>query len=126
MKIAIPHSLTKNWSIDKKNILESKNKHSGERIFKFSYYPEAGELLFAAEPESHMEMIDNLGAHRFGMYVRGIYFREKKTVYFRGHEDEKALEETKQMLRENGVPESVRIIWGEKAAKELAEELRGL
>jgi len=126
MKLGIPYKLLIEWELDRKNILDSMNKQSGEQIFKFSYHPVSCELLFGAEPESHKEMIVEHGIHRFESYVRGIYFRERKVVYLRGHDDNDYLEKTRDMLREYGLSDDVRVIWGEKAAKELAEELRGL
>lgn len=126
MKVAIPYKLQTQWEIDKDNILESRMKVGDKKIFKFCYHPASGEFIFGAEPESHKEMIVEHGIHRFECYVRGIYFREKKTVYLRMHEREPDLLKTCMMLRQKGLPDGERIIWGEKAAKELVEELRGL
>jgi CO dehydrogenase/acetyl-CoA synthase beta subunit len=124
--IKIPYSITINWNIDKENVLESINKHSSGRIFKFCYHPLSGEFLMGAMPENHKEIVIEHGIHRFDNYVRGIYFADKMTVYLRWHDNEAYLNDTKAMLRENGVPEEIRIIWGEKAARELADDLRGL
>jgi len=124
--IKIPYSILVNWNIEKKNILQSTNKLNGKQIFKFCYHPLSGEFLVGAEPASHKEIVSDYGIHRFESYVRGIWFCDKKAIYLRMHETLDWLDATKQMLINNGVPKSIRIIWGEKAAKELAEELRGL
>ncbi|MCX5641905.1 MAG: hypothetical protein NTY10_01480 [Candidatus Omnitrophica bacterium] len=42
------------------------------------------------------------------------------------HESLDWLKQTKKMLREKGLSKRIRVEWGEKIHKELAEELRGL
>jgi len=125
MKFYIPDILKENWIINKKNILESRTEFGG-RIFKFSYHPKSGEFLFATKLTHHNAMIHSFGKYPFDEYVRGIFFPEKKMAYFRMHESLDWLEQTKKMLREKGLPKKIRVGWGEKIQRELAEELRGL
>lgn len=126
MKLRIPNKISRVWNIDKDNILESRTKGGVGEIFKFCYYVASGEFLCETAPMHHNIMILAFGSYKFGEYVRGIYFKEKKIVYLRGHEKEDWLEATAKMLRQYGVPKKVRIIWGEKAAKILAKDLEGL
>ena len=74
----------------------------------------------------HCEIIEKYGAKEFDDYVRGIYFEDIRTVYLRGHVRQDWLKKTRDMLRENGVSNSVRIIWGADAAIELKVKLIGL
>jgi len=71
-------------------------------------------------------MIFRYGRKKFGDYVRGIYFRKKRTVYLRDHTNKKWLNDTKRMLRKCGAPKTTRIIYGSKAARSLRLELEGL
>jgi len=116
-----------NWQINKDNMFESRYRHDSEkRIFKFCYQTKTGELLFDIPWTYHNVMILAYGKKKFEDYVRGICFWGKDIIYLRMHENEKWLKDTKNMLREQGVSKKVKIIWGEKAAKELEEDLRGL
>ena len=126
MKLTIPKKIRDKWDIDTSRILESKTRAGASRIFKFSYQPDSGEFLCAVSPMNHSIMIKLFGSKTFEHYIRGIYFREKWTVYLREHERKDWLETTALMLRHYGVPRSMRIIWGRKAARELEEDLRGL
>lgn len=127
-KLSIPVKIHRNWLINKENIFDSRYKYSSDnqRIFKFCYQPEAKELLFDVSPTHHNILILAYGKKKFDDYVRGICFWNKKTIYLRMHENKDWLKLTKKMLRENGVPKNIRIVWGERAAKELAEDLKGL
>ena len=122
----VPRRLSQGWVTNPEAVLESFERDGSRPLFKFSYQPETGEFLCAAYPVQHCEMIEEYGAKEFDDYVRGIYFRDIKTVYLRGHVRKDWLEKTRGMLWKNGVPDSVRIVWGPGAAKELKGELVGL
>ncbi|PIU40789.1 MAG: hypothetical protein COS99_08705 [Candidatus Omnitrophica bacterium CG07_land_8_20_14_0_80_42_15] len=124
-KLVIPKKLQQNWIINKHNILNT-SMAQGIPIFKFSYQPDSGQFLFAEAPMRHNIMIKVYGNHTFDEYIRGIYFKEKKIVYLRGHEREDWLKGTKKMLRSHGVPKTIKIVWGEKVARKLAADLEGL
>ena len=126
MKLIIPKKIRDTWDIDTRRILESRARTGSSRVFKFSYQPESGEFLCAVAPMNHSIMIRLFGSETFEHYIRGIYFRQKWTVYLREHERKDWLEMTALMLRHYGVPLNMRIIWGRKAARELEEDLRGL
>jgi len=125
-KLRIPNKISGAWNIDKGDILESSTKSGTGEIFKFCYHVGSGEFLCAIAPMHHNIMALAFGSYKIGEYIRGIYFKEKKIVYLRGHEREDWLEATAKMLRQYGVPVKVRVIWGEKAAKRLAKDLEGL
>jgi hypothetical protein len=122
MNLSIALSICSHWLIDDKNILDSTNKLTHKPIFKFSYHPATGEFLVSQHPQSHADMIRLFGHHNFPEYVRGIWLKHKNIVYLRMHEKEDYLQATEKMLREHGVPKSVRIIWGEKAQEELKDD----
>ena len=124
--IKIPRNLTRLWDIKYPEILESTCKYTGEHLFKFSYHPKSCEFIFAPSGTHHNPMVLNYGHFPFDEYVRGIYFREKKIIYLRMHENIGWLKRTAQILRYNGVWNDIRIIWGEKAATELEDDLKGL
>lgn len=124
--INVPKLILRHWTIDNKNILNSIYSPTGEIIFKFSYQPESREFLCAPEPTNHASMILNYGKKKFNDYIRGIYFKEKKTVYLRGHANKNWLKDTNVMLRKYGVPQTIKIVWGPNATKSLSAELRGL
>lgn len=123
-KLIINQALRERWVINGKNILDSKSKDEGYDIFKFCYNPDSGEFLCDAWPSNHKEIIQSYGTRKFDDYVRGIYFKEKKIIYLRQHNDESWLIMTQRFLREHGAPNNIRIIWGKKAAEELAYELK--
>lgn len=122
----IPSRLRDLWLIDESHLLDSRYRFGQDRVFKFSYRPATGEWLCARQPLDHKSMILAYGSGRFEDYVRGIYFRDEKTVYLRGHEREDWLEQTRRMLYRRGLGRDARVIWGEAAAHELADKLRGL
>jgi len=122
----IPRSVLRNWNIDKNNIFKSKYKYTDECIFKFCYQLDTGELLFDIPPTHHKFIVLNHGRKKFGAYVRGICFWDKKVIYLRMHEREEWMRDTKSMLRRQGVPKRIRIVWGRKARRALAEDLKGL
>ena len=124
--LKIPEKVLRNWDMDPNNILGARYKYRDEGIFKFSYHPVSGEFLFAIEPTPHNMMVANSGSYSFKEYIRGINFHRKNTVYLRMHDNKEWLEQTKKMLREHGLPSNVRIVWGEDAAHELREDLKGL
>lgn len=126
MQIIIPNKLLKRWERFSPSILDWKHKDTGNLLFKFCWAPESGEFLMAYPPFNHKYTILNWGSHKFHDYIRGIYFRDKKTVYLRGHEKEEWLRLTEKMLRGNGVGEEIRIIWGPEAFQEIREDLKGL
>ncbi|GEM_PF-3341363 len=122
----VPRRLNLRWVINPENILKSFERDRDRPLFKFSYQPDTGEFLCAAYPVQHSEIIEKYGAKEFDDYIRGIYFDDIKTVYLRGHVRQDWLEKTRDMLRENGVPKSVRIVWGTDVAIELKDKLIGL
>lgn len=124
--IRIPERLLELWERFSPSILDWRDRYTGKLVMKFCYQPETGEFLFEIPPKHHGLIIKQFGSLVPSKYVRGIYFRDKKTVYLRGHEREDWLKETEKMLRENGVGEDIRIIWGKEAAEELREELKEL
>jgi len=125
VKIVVPLKVSRHWDIDPLRVFQSRYKYNGQQIFKFAYQPVLGELLFDIAGVHHDTMILNNGKRKFEDYVRGICFWEKKIIYLRGHENEQWLKITKAMLSKNGMPADYRIIWGEKAAAELAKDLYG-
>jgi hypothetical protein len=119
--------VSRHWNIDRGKIFRSTYKYNGtSRIFKFSFRPLTGELLFDVAPTHHDTMVLNNGKGKFNDYIRGICFWTKKVIYLRGHLKEDWLVATKAMLRKNGVSANFRVIWGVDAATELEMELRGL
>ena len=125
--LKIPESLKNEWHIDLEDILGSRNLKSGESVFKFCYCPKTKEFIFEVRPAYHAEIIRRHGVSGdFEQYIRGIYFDYKKTVYLRGHTREDWLKETETVLRIHGISSSIRIVWGDEAAKELEYDLRGL
>jgi hypothetical protein len=125
-KLQISPVIKERWDINDDNILDSKSKADGYFVFKFCYEVKTGEFLCDVWPSNHKEIIRNYGKKPYCDYVRGIWFREKNIVYLRQHEREKLLFRTMVFLREHGVPNLTRIIWGPEAASELANELSGL
>lgn len=124
--LKIPKSISRHWDIDPARIFQAKYKFGGQKMFKFCYDPESEELLFNIPGFHHDLMILNNGKKEFDDYIRGICFWDKKIIYIRGHENKHWLKITKLMLRQNGIGRHIRIIWGEKAAFELREDLLGL
>ncbi len=126
-RVNIPKKLLKHWENYSGSILDWKWKGTSDVVlFKFAYHVEDGEFIFGMYPDHHKVLIWNYGKHKFEEYIRGIYFREKKIVYLRGHEREDWLKKTEKMLRENGVGEEIRIMWGKEAAEKLKEDLKEL
>jgi len=122
----VPRRLNLSWVINPVNILHSFERDGNRPLFKFIYQPETGEFLCAAYPVQHCEIIEKYGAKEFDDYVRGIYFKDICAVYLRGHVRQDWLKKTRDMLRGNGVPKSVRIVWGTDAAIELKDKLMSL
>ena len=77
-------------------------------------------------PFDHKYTYLNFGSHKFHEYVRGIFFEEKKIVYLRMHEKEDWLKKTEKMLRENNLPQDIKVMWGKEAYVILGKDLRGL
>ena len=127
MRVKVPMKIKRNWKIDPKRVFNAKYMHDqGSRIFKFCFQPDTGELLFDIPPTHHNMIIKNNGKMQFNDYVRGICFWDKRVIYLRGHTNERWLEKTKKMVYANGISKDFRVIWGEKAARELAKDLEGL
>ena len=128
LQLNLPFSITENWDIDENNILDSTHKQTYEPLFKFAYHMPTNEFLIMARPkgnEGHTEMIKEHSTNiknKFHEYVRGIWLKQKNIVYLRFNYNEDYLKATEKMLRENGVPETVRIIWGDAAENELAKD----
>ena len=123
--VKIPQQLLDKWSPGR-HILDWRHKITGKRLFKFLWQPQSKEFLMVYYPFNHKYAALNFGGHNFSEYVRGILFEEKKIVYLRMHSKEDWLKKTKKMLRENGLPEDVKVIWGKEAYKKLEEDLQGL
>ena len=124
--ISISTQILHRWAVDDKNILNSVYPATGEGIFKFCYQPESGEFICAPRPDNHVSMITGFGKKKFNDYIRGIYFKDKKIIYLRGHVNEKWLRDTRTMLRTCGVGRTIKIAWGIKISRLLNAELRGL
>jgi hypothetical protein len=114
------------WQIDFKELLKSKDKATGEPIFKFCFGPDTREFFFGVKPQNHKTLVAAYGELKFGDYVRGIYFLEKKLIYLREHQNKPWMMQTHFILRRLGVPGEIPIIWGTEAAESLREELAGL
>lgn len=126
-RLIIPRAIRRNWAINQCAVFNSQYRYDRDkRIFKFCYQPKSGELLFDLAPIFHRDMIDAYGRKKFNDYVRGICFWEKRIIYLRGHKNEAWLKATEKMLRRCGIAKNIRVIWGEKAAIELADDLQGL
>ena len=125
-KFFISSVLRDQWVIDDRNILDSKTKKEGYDIFKFCYSPETGEFLCDVWPSNHREIMQTYDARKFNDYVRGIYFKTKRIVYLREHENKAWLVKTREFLRQHGARQNTRVIWGKSAARELDYELKGL
>jgi hypothetical protein len=77
----------RNFNIDKKDILHSKEKHSGENVFNFMYNPRTGEMLLGGRT-SHPELLRSRDfvvqeKSNFNEWVRGKYDKNKKILYVR-------------------------------------------
>ncbi len=114
------------WDIDPEWILNSRTKLSGEPVFKFCYDPEKRTLWLGHGDQNHKEILNIRTGKTLDEVARGIYFKKKKTIYLRGHENESWLLKTAAMITSHGLPSDHRIIWGPKAAFLLADDLRGL
>ncbi len=124
--LGIPQRLFESWNIKYPDVWNSETKCGKEKVFKFSYHVKSGELLIAPLGIHHNIMILSDGKFRFEEYVRGIFFREKRIIYLRMHENLEWLKRTEEIFRINGLPKSVRIMFGEKAANRLKGDLEGL
>jgi len=124
--VKIPQELLSKWDFSGKHILGWKHKATGKRLFKFMWHPESKEFLMVYYPLDHKYACLNYGSHKFHEYVRGIFFEEKKVVYLRMHQKEDWLKKTERMLRENNLPQEIKIMWGKEAYKMLEEDLRDL
>ncbi len=124
--VKVPNSIARHWDIDHSRIMQARYKYGGQPIFKFCYDPVCTELLFDIPGFEHYTIILNNSKRQFNDFVRGICFWNLKVVYLRWHSRQDWLQATMMMLRKNGIPGSYRIIWGEKAAFELRDRLKGL
>lgn len=125
-KLSVPKRIQELWQVDFLNILNSIDKSTGQKIFKFCYSPISREFLFGTKPTDHKGLIRGFGKLTFDEYIRGIYFEKENIIYLRGHEKSLWFVETFFILRRMGVPKSTPIVWGKKAAEQLQEELKGL
>lgn len=117
------------WNINEEFFLDSISKDNSQPVFKFSYYASKRLVLFSQGAEFHKDTIaaeygDPLTY--FKHFVRGIYFRDKKKIYLRMHEDKDLLYHAESMLKLCGMPRDISVVWGRDAASELQEDLRGL
>jgi len=124
--VKIPKELLCRWDFLGKHILDWRHKVTGKGLFKFMWQPESKEFLMTYYPFDHKYACLNFGNHKFHEYVRGIFFEEKKIVYLRMHEKEDWLKETEKMLRENNLPQDIKVMWGKEAYVILGKDLRGL
>jgi len=126
-RVIIPKIIRRNWIINSGAVFNSQYRYDrNKRIFKFCYQPKSGELIFDIPPSFHAEIIHAFGKSGFNDYVRGICFWKKRIIYLRGHENKAWLKATEKMLRKCRIAKNIRVIWGEEAANELAEDLKGL
>jgi len=126
-QIKITEKLFKNWEKFSDSILDWRYKGTTDEVlFKFAWQPEDGEFLFSSYPTPHKVFIWNFGTHKFDEYIKGIYFRDKRIIYLRGHKREEWMKKTEKMLRQNGVSDDIEIIWGKEATKRMEEDLKGL
>mgnify|MGYP000082393925 CR=1 FL=1 len=124
--VKIPKELLCRWEFLGKHILDWRHKVTGKRLFKFMWQPESKEFLMVYYPFDHKYACLNCGSHKFHEYVRGIFFKEKNIVYLRMHERKDWLKETEKMLRENNLPQDIKVMWGKDAYKILEEDLKDL
>lgn len=65
-ELKINEKAQENWTVNKTWFLLSEYKHNaGEKILKFCYKPETGDILFDKRPTSHKKMIINDGDGKF-------------------------------------------------------------
>jgi hypothetical protein len=117
------------WHINEEFFLDSVSNDTNLQVFKFCYDPSKSLVLFSQEGELHKDTIAREYGEPliyFDRFVRGIYFRDKKIIYLRMHEDEGLLYYTESMLKFCGMPRDISVVWGRDAASELQEDLRGL
>ena len=114
------------WVRHRTWILESRTRLDGQPVFKFCYHPPT-RRLWLGYGWMHHAMIYHLRRGRtLDQVVRGIYFRERRIVYLRGHINETWLHQTAAMLTIHGLPASHRVVWGAKAAQRLRHLLENL
>ena len=123
--IKIPLELLEKWD-PQGHILDWEHRITGKKLFKFLWHPQTEEFLMVYYPLNHKYAVLNYGNHDFSEYVRGIFFEGRDIVYLRMHQNEEWLRKTEKMLRGNGLPQKIRIIWGMEAYQELKQDLRGL
>lgn len=114
------------WRQDSRWILNSRTRLDGWPVFKFCYQPATGRLWLGHGTQNHKAILNVKSGLTLEHVVRGIYFRERRLIYLRGHEREDWLEQTAAMLRAQGIPEHHRVIWGVAAAKRFRVFLHGL
>jgi len=124
--VRIPEELLCRWDFLGGHVLNWKHKLTGKRLFKFMWQPESKEFLMTYYPFDHKYACLNFGSHKFCEYVRGIFLKEKNIVYLRMHERKDWLKETEKMLRENNLPQDIKVMWGKEAYKILEEDLKDL
>jgi hypothetical protein len=127
-ELKINEKAQENWTVNRRRFLLSEYKHNaGEKVFKFCYKPETGDILFDKRPTSHKKMIINYGDGKFDAWVWGICLWEKKTLYLRGLSETVKLLATRKMLEKSCLPAGFKVLWGIEAKKNLLEkDLRGL
>lgn len=127
-ELKINEKAQEHWTVNRRCFLLSKYKHNaGEKVFKFCYKPETGDILFEKRPTSHKKMIINDGDGKFDARVWGICLWEKKTIYLRGVSETVKLLATRKMLEKSCLPAGFKVLWGIEAKKELLEkDLTGL
>ena len=105
--LAVPKELFRIWNIKYPDVWNSETKYGKQKVFKFSYHVKTGELLIAPSGIQHNIMILNYGQFPAAEYVRGIFFRDKKIIYLRMHENLGWLRRTEEILRINDLPKSI-------------------
>ena len=124
MKIRVQH--VDAWGVDSHWILGSRTRFGNEPVFKFCYEPPTGKLWLGHGTQNHKTILNIKSGRVLEEVVRGIYFRERRLIYLRGHTNEAWLRQTAAMLEARGLPEDHRVVWGVKAAQRLRHLLEDL
>lgn len=107
-------------------VLNSVDRQSGEPVFKFCYEPTTGKLWLGHGTQNHKTILNVRSGRTLDAVVRGIYFRDRKLIYLRGHPNAAWLRQTMEMLKAHGLPSDHRVVWGPRAARKLRGLLEGL
>lgn len=117
---------TAQWVRDPAWILNSRTAFGGRAVFKFCYEPSTGKLWFGHGTQNHKTILNVKAGRTLDEVVRGIYFRDRRLIYLRGHPNTAWLRRTVEMLKAHGLPGDHRVVWGARAAERLRGLLEGL